>query len=97
MVERSKGSRSKTRHKLSKRIRERGPPRIWRVTQKFEQGDIVHIKLDPSVHRGMPHPRFHGHTGIVSEIRGRAYLVKISDGGKEKTIIVSPEHLLPQR
>jgi large subunit ribosomal protein L21e len=97
MVERSKGSRSKTRHKLSKSIRERGMPRIWRVTQKFKPGDLVHIKLDPSVHRGMPHPRFHGHTGVVSSIRGRAYLVKISDGGKEKTIIVSPEHMLPQR
>lgn len=97
MVERSRGSRSKTRHKLSKRIRERGSPRIRRVTQKFQEGDIVHIKLDPSVHRGLPHPRFHGLTGTVIGTRGRAYLVRVSDGGKWKTVILSPEHMLPQR
>ena len=96
MVERSRGSRSKTRHKLSKRVREKGLPRIRRVTQQFEIGDQVHIRLDPSVHKGMPHPRFHGLTGSVVEKRGRAYLVRINDGGKEKTVIVSPEHILPQ-
>ncbi len=97
MVERSRGSRSKTRKKLSKRVRERGMPRIRRVTQKFSPGDLVHIKLDPSVQRGMPHPRFHGLTGTVTAQRGRSYLVRVSDGGKEKTVIVSPEHMLPQR
>jgi len=78
-------------------VREKGLPRIRKVTQKFEQGDIVHVKIDPSVHRGMPFSRFHGFTGVVSDVRGRAYLVKVKDGGKEKTIIVSPEHLMPQR
>ncbi len=97
MVERSRGSRSKTRHKLSKRVRDRGLPRIRRVIQRFREGDMVHIKLDPSIHRGMPHPRFHGLTGAVVGSRGRAYLVKISDHGKKKTIIVCPEHMLPQR
>ena len=97
MVERSRGSRSKTRYKLSKRVREKGLPRIRRVIQKFDEGDLVHIKLDPSVHKGMPHPRFHGLTGSVIGSRGRAYLVRVNVGGKEKTIIVSPEHMLPQR
>ena len=97
MVERSRGFRSRTRHKLSKKVREKGLPKIRRVTQKFEKGDLVHIKIDPSVHHGMPHPRFHGFTGTVIEGRGRAYLVKITHGKKEKTLIVSPEHMLPQR
>lgn len=96
MVERSRGSRSKTRQKFRKHAREKGLPRIRRVTQKFDRGDIVHVKIDPSVHRGMPHSRFHGFTGVVSGERGRAYLVKVKDGGKEKTIIASPEHLMPQ-
>jgi len=97
MVERSRGSRSKTRHKLSKHYKERGIPRTRMVTQTFKEGDLVHVRIDPSVHRGMPHPRFHGYTGVVIGSRGRAYLVRFADGGKEKTIIVSPEHMLRQR
>ncbi len=72
-------------------------PRIRRVTQEFSPGDLVHIKLDPSVHNGMPHPRFHGRTGVVTEKRGRAYVVQITDGNKKKKVIVVPEHMLPQR
>ncbi len=97
MAERSRGSRSKTRYKLSKSLREKGMPRSSRATRRFEEGDLVHIKLDPSVHGGMPHPRYHGSTGVVSAIRGRAYLVQIRVGGKRKTLIVGPEHMLPQR
>ncbi len=97
MVERSRGRRSKTRYKLQKSLRDRKVASIRRVIQRFEQGDIVHIKIDPAVHGGMPHPRFHGLTGVVSQARGRAYLVKIVVGHKEKTIIVSPEHMLRQR
>ncbi len=97
MAERSRGRRSKTRYKLRKDLRDRRCASIARATQTFKQGDIVHIKVDPAVHGGMPHPRFHGLTGIVTETRGRAYLVKVTAGRKEKTIIVSPEHMLPQR
>jgi len=88
----SHGFRSKSRKKLRKKIRERGI-KICRALQTFEIGDRVHIDIDPSVHKGMPHPRFQGRTGVVVGKRGRAYLVRISDGDSYKTLIVRPEHL----
>ena len=90
------GPRKKTRRKLRKRVRERGLSPISRVIQHFEVGEKVHIRIDPSVHKGMPHRRFHGRTGTVIGKRGRSYIVEIYDGGKRKELFVRPEHLRPQ-
>ncbi|RLG22437.1 50S ribosomal protein L21e [Methanosarcinales archaeon] len=96
-MDKSHGIRRKTRYKLQKPKRKRGLSSITRALQEFEVGDRVHIKIDPSVHKGAPHPRFHGRTGEVIGQRGRAYLLKIRDGNTYKTVISLPEHLIPQR
>lgn len=93
MVKRSKGYRSRTRRKLSKHVREKGPSPVSRVTQNFSEGTKVAIIIDPSVVKGQPHPRYHGRIGTVKEKRGRAYLIEIKDGGTVKKLISGPEHL----
>ncbi|MFQ6051360.1 MAG: 50S ribosomal protein L21e [Candidatus Hydrothermarchaeota archaeon] len=97
MVERSKGFRSKTRKKLRKHVRKKGLTPISKVIQSFDVGERVHVVIDPGIHKGQPHPRFHGKTGKVLGNQGRAYLVEIRDGKMMKKIIVGPEHLKPQR
>ncbi|MBZ5529560.1 MAG: hypothetical protein LAN71_16895 [Acidobacteriia bacterium] len=37
--------------------------------------------------------RFHGHTGTVTGMQGKAYLLDVRMGHKMKQIIVRPEHL----
>lgn len=93
MVKRSRGIRSKSRKMLRKKPRERGIHSITRALQQFEEGDSVSIVIDPSVHRGMPHIRFQGHTGKVEGKQGGSYLVGINDGKKHKTLIIRSEHL----
>jgi len=61
---------------------------------EYKEGDEVIIKIDPSVHDGMPFRRFHGKRGEIVEKRGRAFLVKILDGNKEKFVVARPEHLM---
>ncbi len=93
MVKRSKGLRSKSRHILRKKPRDRGTISITRALQQFEEGDIVNIVIDPSIHKGMPHIRFHGKTGKIKGKQGESYIVGISDGKKNKSLIIKPEHL----
>lgn len=93
MVVRSKGFRSKTRHKLKKKLRERGKLRVTKVMQEFEMGEKAYIDIEPSVQKGMPHPRFQGKSGIIKGKRGRAYIIEIEDGDKKKEIISLPVHL----
>jgi len=91
MAFKTKGFRYRTRKKLKKKVR--GLPPVNAFLKEFEVGEKVVIKIEPSVHKGMPLPRFHGRIGEVIGKRGRAYLVKIKDGGKEKVLISLPVHL----
>jgi len=93
MVKRSKGIRSKSRHILRKKPRDRGLKSITRSLQEFEKGESVNIVIDSSVHKGMPHIRFQGYTGKIEGKQGEAYLVGITDGKKHKTLIIKPDHL----
>lgn len=89
----SSGPLSGHRKKLTNHPRERGNSPPQRAIQSFEEGDRVHLKLDPSVHEGRFSPRFVGRTGEVLGQQGSAYRVRITDGEKEKTIITVAAHL----
>ena len=93
MVERSKGSRQKTRKKLKRKKNEKGKIFIKKYIQEFKEGDIVVIKPDPSFQKGLMHNRFIGKSGKIIRKRGRGYEVLVKDGKKEKTIITYPVHL----
>lgn len=87
------GSRKKTRHELQKHKREKGKLSISRYFQKFKDGDRVVLKIDPSVKKGVFHPRFHGKDGVIKGKKGRCYEVLIKDFKKQKTILVHPVHI----
>jgi large subunit ribosomal protein L21e len=93
MVKASKGLRRRSRDILSKSPRSRGIPPVARIIRKFEEGDNVSIKVEPSIKDGAPHIRFQGRTGKVIGTQGRAYKVRIYDGGKEKIILSDAVHL----
>lgn len=97
MVKRSVGPRSKTRHKLSKKPRERGMPPPSHALREFPRGSRVHIVLNPAIQAGMPHHRFHGLTGTILERRGRAFVVEVVVGRKRKLLTARPEHLRANR
>jgi len=93
MVKRSKGIRSKSRKILRKKPRDRGIKSITKSLQQFEEGESVNIVIDPAVHKGMPHIRFHGHTGKIEGKQGESYCVGINDGKKHKVLVIKPDHL----
>jgi len=94
-MRKSKGFRRETRSLLRKRPRDRGKLPLSRLLHEYQPGDRVVVKIDPSVHKGMPHRRFHGKVGVLVGRRGRAYIVQVTQGNKAKEIIVRPEHLRP--
>ncbi|MCK4247123.1 MAG: 50S ribosomal protein L21e [Methanomicrobia archaeon] len=95
-MERSRGFRTRSRGKLTKRYRDKNLNIISRLLVDYSNGDKVHLVLEPSIHRGMPHPKFHGVTGTIIGKRGKSYLVEIREKKKYKTIIARPEHLRKQ-
>lgn len=97
MVRRSKGYRSRTRSLFHKRPRERGKIGLSRILRTYQPGEKVTILIEPSVHKGMPHRRYHGRVGVVRAKRGKSYVVHVEQGSQTKQIIARPEHLTPAR
>jgi len=91
MVQKSKGRRRRTRNLLKRRVRERTA--ITKYLQEFKIGTKVVLSPNPSSHKGMPYKRFIGRTGVITDKKGKSYIIKIKDGNKEKIIISRPEHL----
>ncbi|MFO7872403.1 MAG: 50S ribosomal protein L21e [Candidatus Undinarchaeales archaeon] len=87
-MERSKGFRSKSRHKMRN-----GRFSIAEALQEFKQGERVLVNINPAVSTGMPHPKFQGNSGKIVSKRGRAYLVELESKGIPKKVIAKPEHL----
>jgi large subunit ribosomal protein L21e len=87
------GSRRKSRHKLKKERRNKGKISISRFMQSFKAGQKVHLIPESAMHKGDYHTRFIGKTGTVKASRGKCYEVAITDGNKEKLLIVHPIHL----
>ena len=96
MVRKSSGYRAGTRSLLRKAPREKGKLGLSRILRPYELGDKVCVKIDSSMHKGMPHKRFQGKIGVIEGKRGRSYLVNLKLGDKDKNLIVRPEHITPQ-
>lgn len=95
MGRRAMGFRHKSRTVLTKNSRERGKIGLSKIMYDYAAGEKVVVKIDPSVHKGMPHRRFHGKVGVVMAKRGRSYVLHVQQGDATKEIIVRPEHLTP--
>ena len=89
----SKGIRRRTRGIMRRPPRERGLSPITRSLAKYDTGAKVNIKIDPSIHTGQPHSRFHGKTGTVIGRQGRAYMLEVRMGNKLKQVVISAAHL----
>lgn len=63
-----------------------------RLLRTYRPGDKVTIRIDPSVHKGMPHRRYHGRVGVIKEQRGRSYVIEVVEGRQTRTLIARPEH-----
>ncbi len=97
MGRKAKGYRRKTRSLLKRNPRERGKTGLSQILQEYEPNETVVVKIDPSVHKGMPHRRYHGKIGVIVDKRGRSYVVNVSQGNAVKEIIVRPEHITPHK
>ena len=94
MVRKSKGPRSKARHKMQ--TRRRATPSDF--LKEFHIGDRVFVKLQPNImNKGYPYIKFHGVAGEIVGRMGKAYVVKFYDKNAEKKAILSPVHIQLQK
>jgi large subunit ribosomal protein L21e len=75
-----------------KPVRTRGKIQLSRFFQKFKEGEFVAFSREKSIPVNF-NKRLQGSTGVVVGKKGRAYIVNVKEGKKEKEILVAPIHL----
>ena len=86
----SHGARRRTRSLL----RSSAKKGLSSLLVEYSPNDKVVIKIDPAQVKGMPHRRFNGLVGTVTEVGRRAVTVEVPVGNKVKTLVARKEHLV---
>ena len=86
----SHGSRRRTRSLL----KSSGKKGLSSMLVEYTPDDKVVIKIDPAQVKGMPHRRFNGLVGTVTEVGRRAVTVDVSVGNKTKKLVARKEHVV---
>ncbi|PVU97856.1 hypothetical protein BB561_000267 [Smittium simulii] len=91
------GYRARTRHMFAKDFRKHGVIKLSTYMHIYKIGDIVDIKADGAVQKGMPHKFYHGKTGIVFNVSKSAVGVminkKVGNRYIEKRVNIRIEHV----
>lgn len=97
----SYGFKARTRKLLSKDFRKHGMPSLQTYMRVYKIGDYVDIKINGSVHKGMPHRIYHGKTGRVFTVFPNliGVVVHLINGNhyEEKRLYVRVEHISPSK
>ncbi|KAL7092760.1 hypothetical protein ACP275_11G002300 [Erythranthe tilingii] len=95
------GLRSRTRDLFARPFRKKGPTHLTTYLRIFKIGDYVDVKVNGSIHKGMPHKFYHGRTGRVWNVTKRAIGVEVNKQVRnkilKKRIHVRIEHVQPSR
>ncbi|ODV87985.1 hypothetical protein CANARDRAFT_15242 [[Candida] arabinofermentans NRRL YB-2248] len=93
----SHGLRSRTRYAFSRDFKKHGTIAMSVYLKAYKVGDIVDIKANGAIQKGMPHKVYHGKTGIIYNVTKTAVGVIVNKivGGRyiEKRVNLKVEHI----
>jgi len=65
------------------------------LLREYAVGDKVLVIIDPSQHKALPHRRYHGKVGTVTETGRRTVKLTVNLGNRPKTLITRLDHIKP--
>ena len=65
------------------------------LLRKYVENDRALVIIDPRQHKGLPHRRYHGKVGIITQVGRRTLTLDIKLGNKSKTLITRFDHVKP--
>ncbi|KAL1968054.1 hypothetical protein VTN77DRAFT_2184 [Rasamsonia byssochlamydoides] len=97
----SRGLRSGTRYAFSRGFKKHGTIPLSTYLKQYRVGDIVDIKVNGAVQKGMPYKYYHGKTGVVYNVTkssvGVIVYKRVGNRYIEKRINVRIEHVSHSR
>ena len=68
---------------------------LSRLLRDYSIGQKVVIKIDATQVKGMPHRRFNGLVGVVTEVGARGLRIDVPVGDKVKAVVARKDHIAP--
>ncbi|EEU47582.1 60S ribosomal protein L21 [Fusarium vanettenii 77-13-4] len=97
----SYGKRAGTRYAFSRDFRKKGMIALNTYLRQYRVGDIVDVKANGAVQKGMPYKVYHGKTGVIYNVTKSAVGIivykKVKHRYLEKRINIRIEHIQPSR
>ena len=88
---RSHGFKHKSRSVMTKDA----PRGVSFLLREYSVGDRALVIIDPTQHKALPHRRYHGKVGTVTEVGRRTVILAVKLGNKTKTLITRLDHIKP--
>ncbi len=88
---RSHGFKHKSRNVMTKN----SPRGVSFLLREYSVGDRALVIIDPSQHKALPHRRYHGKVGTITEVGRRVVTMDVKLGEKTKTLITRLDHIKP--
>ena len=73
----------------------KAPRGVSFLLREYAVGDRALVIIDPSQHKGLPHRRYHGKVGTVTEVGRRMVTLDVKLGKKTKILITRRDHIKP--
>ncbi|MCJ1407295.1 hypothetical protein MMC19_001366 [Ptychographa xylographoides] len=91
------GLRAGTRYAFSRSFKKKGMIKLSTYLRQYKVGDIVDVKANGAVQKGMPHKVYHGKTGVIYNVTKSAVGViiykRVGNRYIEKRVNVRVEHV----
>lgn len=65
------------------------------LLREYHEGDKALVIIDSRQHKGLPHRRYHGKVGTVTNVGRRSVILDVKLGEKTKTLITRFDHIKP--
>ena len=88
---RSHGFKHKSRSVMTKNA----PRGVSFLLREYSVGQRALVIIDPTQHKALPHRRYHGKVGTITEVGRRAVTLDVKLGDKTKTLITRLDHIKP--
>ncbi len=88
---RSHGFRYKSRSVMTKNA----PRGVSFLLREYSVGQRALVIIDPTQHKALPHRRYHGKVGTITNVGRRTVTLDVKLGEKTKTLITRLDHIKP--
>ena len=88
---RSHGFRYKSRSVMTKNA----PRGVSFLLREYSVGQRALVIIDPTQHKALPHRRYHGKVGTITDVGRRTVTLDVKLCEKTKTLITRLDHIKP--